>query len=96
MRQYIINVREKIDKHWTYPKIAISYNITARVIVLFTVKRTGELETSEVVRGSGYSDLDDEALRAVKAAAPFPPLPPEFKGEHLEIDVEFFYDATRK
>ena len=92
MRQYITSIREKVDRQWTYPKTIIRYKVTARVVVLFTVGRSGELEALEVVKGSGYSDLDEEALRAVKAAAPFPPLPPEFNKERLEIDVGFNYE----
>ena len=43
----------------------------------------GQLERLRIIRSSGSQVLDDEALRAIKAAAPFPPIPPWIKPNPL-------------
>ena len=46
-----------------YPEQAIKENIQGRVICLFNVQRDGTLTDIEVVRSSGHSILDEEAIR---------------------------------
>jgi len=41
---------------------------------------------------SGDGLLDRAAWEAVKAAAPFPPLPAELKSDHLTLRCRFFYN----
>ena len=39
------------------------------------IRRDGSIESARVLRSSGVPLLDDTALRIVRLAAPFPPLP---------------------
>jgi TonB family protein len=48
-----------------------------------------------IIRSSGSQLLDDEALRAIKAAAPFPPIPTWIKGNPLTISVTMEYNDNR-
>ncbi len=50
---------------------------------------------AQLVRSSGYPILDDEAIRAVQAAAPFHPIPPWIGKERLAISASFEYDDNR-
>jgi periplasmic protein TonB len=45
----------------------------------FTVTRSGQVAGVRIVRSSGVSALDAEALAMVRRASPFPPFPPEMK-----------------
>ena len=42
-------------------------------IVGFTVERSGELSESILLRSSGYEEIDDALLNAVRRAAPIVP-----------------------
>ena len=42
---------------------------------------------SRVVRSSGASALDDEALALLRRAQPFPPPPPELPGARVDVSV---------
>lgn len=58
-------------------------------LVSFVIQRTGVVAQTELERASGDSLFDQGALRAVQAAAPFPPLPEGFKDPSLSVHVEF-------
>ena len=47
------------------------------VIVTFTILADGSVAGASVTRGSGIPELDQNFRRAILAAAPYPPLPPE-------------------
>jgi outer membrane biosynthesis protein TonB len=38
-------------------------------------------------------NADNAALNAVKLAAPFRPLPPEYKGQNIDIQFTFDYNV---
>jgi protein TonB len=48
---------------------------TGSVVVSFAVDRSGSVAAKSVVRGSGNSAFDQEALAMVSRASPFPPVP---------------------
>lgn len=61
----------------------------------FAIRNNGELENAVVVRSSGSHVLDEEAVRAVKAAAPFKPIPPWIGKNRIEIVASFEYLDNR-
>jgi TonB family protein len=48
-----------------------------------------------MVRSSGSQLLDEEALRAIKAAAPFPPIPRWIQPNPLPISAAMEYHDNR-
>ncbi len=80
---YIDRMLQLIDKNWTRP------GVTGRVrtIVHFRVARDGRIEDLEIVETSGYSAFDIAALRAVKNAAPLPPLPASYRNPTLGVNL---------
>jgi TonB family protein len=59
------------------PKWAIADGAQGIAIVTFTIRADGTVAQTAVTRGSGLPELDENCRRAVLAASPFPPLPPE-------------------
>lgn len=57
------------------------------VRVSFTLKRSGEVEDVQVKESSGNKGFDQEAVRIVQEAAPFPPFPQSLNGEQRHIVV---------
>ena len=57
----------------------------------FVIKKDGKLGKVEVVRTSGFRDLDKAAVKALKDAEPFWPLPKDWEKEDLEIKGHFIY-----
>jgi TonB family protein len=65
------------------------------VVVSFSIGSNGELlGTPAVEESSGSPFLDQEALRAVKLAAPFPPLPESLGTNRVDLLWRFEHLAT--
>ena len=63
------------------------------VIVSVDILRNGSIRNPHLVQQSGNYLLDTSAQRAVLEAAPFPPLPPEY--EHDMVNINFYFQLTR-
>lgn len=76
-----------------YDPTGAVYGFKTRVTVLRVVLGPdGQLVKTTVVRGSGVDFLDDEAIRAFKAAGPFPNPPAVLRGDDGNITFNFgFY-----
>ena len=55
----------------------------------FRSRATARSPTPRIVTSSGLPFVDRAALRAVLASSPLPPLPAEYGGPHLGIQVVF-------
>ncbi len=89
---YNARLRAKIVQRRRYPAEAQEAGWQGTVTVRAHVARDGSLaQEPEVVRSSGFGALDREALRMVRAAAPFAPLPTGFEGATREVllPIEF-------
>ena len=80
---YTDQLLAQIDSVWNRP--VIGGNIEA--VVQFVIRRDGSLADVRLGRSSGYNSFDLAAMRAIRAAAPFPPLPAAFKGSTLGVNL---------
>ncbi len=92
---YVGRIRQSIESEWQYPEIALRYGLQGKLALEFTILGNGQLEGLRLLRSSGSSLLDDEALRAIKAAAPFPAIPPWIKPNPLRITATMEYRDSR-
>ena len=67
-----------------------------RVIVIFTIIRNGTVQNLRVVASSKVEVLDRAATAAIKASDPFAPLPADFKGDHIDLQLDFLYNIMSK
>lgn len=92
---YFTKIKQLIESQWEYPELALRYGLQGRLALEFTIGAGGQLERLRLVRSSGSQLLDEEALRAIKAAAPFPPIPPWVKPNPLAISAAMEYHDNR-
>ena len=92
---YFNSIKRNIEFVWEYPEPALRYGLQGKLLLEFTILATGELESAQIVRSSGSNLLDHEALRAMKAAAPFRPIPPWIDKKRLTITASFEYLDNR-
>jgi len=88
---YMRRLREKVEGIWQYPSDAAMRGLYGDLYISFTIKKNGSLGSVELVRTSGYRSLDEAAIKALKEAAPYWPLPEEWKEEALTIKGHFIY-----
>ncbi len=82
---YLDRVLAAIEQNWFKPASPPG----TRCRVRCRISRSGELKEAGLEESSGVGAFDRAALRAVYAAAPFPPLPQGFGGSELILHLEF-------
>ena len=82
---YIERMVQIISLNWFKPAQAVQTN----PIVHFQIERDGTITDPRIVTSSGLPFVDRAALRAILASSPLPPLPAEYGGPHLGIQVVF-------
>lgn len=82
---------ERLQLHWTLPAVSALPEI-ARISFVVVIKRSGDLESIEILEGTTVEVLDRAALEAIQAGLPFPALPDDFPGDLLEMTFEFVYN----
>ncbi|MGE5305999.1 MAG: TonB family protein [Alphaproteobacteria bacterium] len=92
---YVGKIRQSIESEWQYPEMALRYGLQGKLALEFTILGNGQLEGLRLIRSSGSSLLDNEALRAIKAAAPFPPIPSWIRPNPLRISATMEYRDSR-
>jgi TonB family protein len=85
---YFRRIHGKIQPLWKFPKALEIKMEQGDVLVEFTLRADGSLARLGVRRGSGYAAFDANAVRAVRKAAPFPPVPAGL-GQPLTILAPF-------
>ena len=76
-----------LERNNRYPEAAQHRHQQGIAQVFFSLDRQGRVIDSRVVRSSGASALDDEALALLRRAQPFPPPPPELPGARVDVSV---------
>ncbi len=75
----------KVESVLKYPELAAMSGLQGTLYIKFDIMKDGSLGDLELLKSSGYKILDDEALRAIRNAAPFQPLPDDWKMERYSI-----------
>ncbi len=92
---YLARLKQRVEHHWTYPEEAWSNGVSGELLIIFTLNKTGTLTSLRLANSSGFPILDQEAIRAVKTAAPFDPFPPQLGDEPWNIAATFRYSLPR-
>jgi protein TonB len=92
---YARAVRERILAHRRYPRAARRLGQEGRARLRIAVRRDGALAAApRLLASSGHAVLDREAERMARAAAPFPPAPPELARRIVDIELEVRFDLA--
>lgn len=76
-----------IKKHKKYPRIAKTRGWQGKVILELLLDGQGKLISKKVIQSSGHKALDNEALKMVEKAAPFPIPPKALRDGNFTIKV---------
>lgn len=93
---YLASLKRRIQNEWAYPEEALSRGLSGELSLVFTLNKNGSMTNLRLVQSSGFPILDQEALRAVKQAAPFDPLPPQMGEEPWNIIGSFYYHLPNR
>ncbi len=88
---YMMKLKERIEGIWKYPPEAAMRGIHGDLLIRFTIEKNGRLSDVELLRTSGYRDLDEAAMQALREGAPYWPLPDEWGRDELPVTGHFVY-----
>ncbi len=96
-RPYLTQILATIRRNW-YAVMPESVKLGRRgkVGLLFGIARTGGVTKVTYSFQSGSDPLDRAAVAAISASNPFPPLPTEFKGDRIVLQLNFAYNMPKQ
>jgi TonB family protein len=78
-------LQAKITNAWNIPP----QSKDLRAEVLLIIDRSGNVEKSSLVQGSGNALFDESLQRAIKQAQPLPALPEDYATSSLRVTLNF-------
>jgi protein TonB len=97
---YLEAWRSKIERvgNLNYPEAAKREGLSGTLILDVAINTDGTVHNIELRRSSGHKLLDDAAIRIVRLAAPFAPLPPAMRKDtdilHITRTWQFLNDNS--
>lgn len=88
---YFTSFRKAFELVWTYPSQAVRRGLQGVVGLEFTLKKDGSVRGVKIISSSGYAILDNAAVRALREAAPYSPIPDGIEKDELLITGNFRY-----
>lgn len=88
---YIAQIQRMLELIWKYPKAAGELGQQGQTVIKIVILDDGTLQVAQLMESSGYRLLDNEALRAVKALAPYAPLPKSWHRKRWDLTISFRY-----
>ena len=85
MMQYTDMIRSRIQHALIYPPTARKEGIEGKAYVKFVIDSTGNVLSVAMVKSSGCALLDDESVKAIYRASPFPCIPENLRKESLSF-----------
>ncbi|HMD70583.1 MAG TPA: energy transducer TonB [Bryobacteraceae bacterium] len=96
-RPYLIRILASVKQHWqsVMPESA-KLGRRGTVAIQFSIARNGQVPKLVIAEFSGAEALDRAAVAGISASVPFPPLPAEFKGDRIVLQMNFAYNMPRQ
>jgi TonB family protein len=92
-QRYKLEIRQRVNGVLEFPKALALRLEQGETIVYFVVGVEGRLsEGPWVVKSSGFQEFDSAAVRAVRRAAPFPPMPDGSNARPLPVSMPVTFD----
>jgi TonB family protein len=92
LNDYYNLIWAKIKEGWTLPENLPKEKTELEAIIVVIIEKGGKVQKSWFEKKSGISLYDQMAMRAIKKAEPFPPIPKELSDDTLEIGIRFYPD----
>ena len=88
LAEYFRYLPREVQRHWTPYKAETDYEIA----VQFVVHKDGKISDTKII-GTNYPAANAAVLKAVKAGAPYQPLPKSFTKDSVKAQIVLEYHA---
>lgn len=86
-QSYLAKLAAILAQHKRYPFSSRKKAEEGVAILDFEINRNGRVLLSQIQKSSGFQALDKAVLVMLKRAEPFPPVPPDIKGEPIRFTL---------
>lgn len=95
-RPYMRQIIQTIRRNWfaVYPEAA-RLGTRGQTVIGFRIARQGLVAKVVLSGQSGAKPLDEAAIAAISASNPLPPLPKDFRGAQIDIQLTFKYNMPK-
>ena len=83
----------ELRQYFHYPRLAQKRNWQGKVVVALHITRSGEIKDIMLSRSSGYTVLDEAAIRAIQKIKTFPDMA-VWQGQDLKLELPVLYKLT--
>ena len=91
--RYIEEIRQRVRRIREFPRSLAVRLLEGETIVTFVVDVNGRIgDGPRVIKSSGFEEFDAAAVRAVRRAAPFPPMPNPATAGPLSVSLRVIFD----
>ncbi len=94
---YMRRLKERVRRGWVYPTAAKRARQSGRLMIAFSIDKSGRILNPRIIRSSGVTLLDAAALKAVRNASPSGKLPGYWNLDiiHLRFSFEYLINNIR-
>ncbi len=85
---FLAQIKELIDSHNTYPRMARKRGISGIVVVKMVLEENGNIKELRVIESSTHTILDNQTIKAIQEASKFFPKPDKTYILHIPIEYE--------
>ena len=89
------HMSNEMQRYWIPPYAYYLGLISGATRVVLVIEPNGHLRSLEVIDAEGHDSLHDAVVAALKAFAPYAPLPENFPLDHLVLDWTLIYPSLR-
>jgi TonB family protein len=95
-RPYLIQILAAVKRNWqaVMPESA-RLGRQGKVSIQFAISKNGQVPKLVIASASGTDAFDRAAVASISMTNPFPPLPPEFRGDQIRLQFAFLYNVPR-
>ena len=95
-RPYLIRVLASVRRNWfAVMPASVRLGRRGRTAIQFSIDLRGNVPKLVIAVPSGSDSLDRAAVAGISASNPFPPLPAEFTGEEIRLQLNFLYNMKK-
>jgi len=88
---YFSSLMRQILQNTQYPQRALRRGREGELRMAVVINRRGDVKSMDFLEQARFSSLNNEAERAIQAAAPFPAVPEAIQGDEYEFSVPFSF-----
>lgn len=94
-KPYLMQVLATVKRNWSMviPTSAGMNGRRGTVLIQFIIDRHGAVPKLVIAKSSGTEAFDRAAVSGISASYPFPPLPADFNGDEIRVQLAFQYNA---